>query len=34
MVTFVISQIMGTALEITDSYSDLKVRGFGAAGVI
>jgi hypothetical protein len=34
MVTFVTSQIMGTALEITDRYSDVKVRGFGAAGVI
>ncbi|CAG8084282.1 unnamed protein product [Penicillium nalgiovense] len=34
MVTFVTSQIMGTALEITNRYSDLEVRSFGAAGVI
>ncbi|KAJ6143746.1 hypothetical protein N7471_003199 [Penicillium samsonianum] len=34
MATFVTHKIMGTALQITDRYTDLQARGVGAFGVI
>lgn len=34
MATFTVKQIMGTSFQITERYSDLRLRGLGAFGVI
>lgn len=34
MAQFVSQEIMGTTLEFTDRYSDLKPRGIGASGIV
>ncbi|KAJ5793708.1 hypothetical protein N7457_000307 [Penicillium paradoxum] len=34
MATFISHEIMGTALETTDRYTDLEPQGVGASGVI